>query len=122
MKKLSKPGRRVVILEPIPLVPLADKKVDPIPCLSAGGPESKCVYQANPVPTPLERYFRYAAKHDPGVVSLNLDRLVCPRFPTCDPVIGNTIVRRDQSHLTVTFARTLADPIDAMLRKAGVIH
>ena len=115
---LRKPGRRVVILEPIPL---ASVNVDPIPCLSAGGPESKCAYQANLKPTPLEQYFRKAARADPDVVSLDLDHLVCPRWPTCDPVLGNIIVKRDRSHLTLTFAGSLADQIDTMLRRSGVI-
>ena len=35
-------------------------------------------------------------------------------------MIGNALVYRDKSHLTATFARTLAPAIERDLRKAGL--
>jgi peptidoglycan/LPS O-acetylase OafA/YrhL len=110
-------GRQVVILEPLPVAP---PPFDPLNCLSKGGDSSQCTYRANRGPTPLERHYRsYADDHD-RVVSVDADRLVCPRLPICDPVIGRIIVKRDPTHLTATFARSLVDPMDALLRRSGV--
>jgi hypothetical protein len=54
-------------------------------------------------------------------VTVNLDKLVCPRLPVCDAVIGNIIVRRDASHLTATFARALAPQLEALLHAQHVL-
>ena len=110
-------GRQVVILEPLP-VPAPP--FDPLNCLSKGGATARCSYRANAEPTALERFYRdYAASHH-DVISLDLDHLVCPRLPTCDAVVGAIIVKRDPTHLTATYARSLVAPVDALLRRSGV--
>jgi hypothetical protein len=45
---------------------------------------------------------------------------VCPNLPTCDPVLDGRIVRRDQVHLTATFARLLAPQMAQALSAHGV--
>ena len=40
---------------------------------------------------------------------------ICPGTGNCPVVINNTIVWRDQHHLTATFAATLAPAIDEQL-------
>ena len=56
------------------------------------------------------------------VVTLDLDRLVCPYLPICDPVIRGRIVRADDDgHLSVDFANSLAGPIADLLRQNGVL-
>jgi hypothetical protein len=57
----------------------------------------------------------------PSIWSIDLDRLVCPRLPHCDPVVGNVIVKRDWSHLTGTYSSTLADPIFAILHRQHIL-
>jgi peptidoglycan/LPS O-acetylase OafA/YrhL len=114
---LQRQRRRVVIIEPIPVAP---HSFDPISCLSAGGPTSKCEYRAGTAATPLERFYR--SLEVPGrVVSLDLDRLVCPRLPICDAVLHERIVKRDGSHLTGSYAAYLSTAIDADLRRRGVL-
>ena len=114
---LQHPGRRVVIIEPIPITKFT---FDPLDCLSAGRPSQDCTYQASVNPTPLEQTYRTAAK-DPEITSLDLDQIVCPRFPTCDPTLHNVIVKHDGSHLTATFARSKWKVLDRLLREAHVL-
>ena len=44
---------------------------------------------------------------------------ICPGG-LCRAVIGNALVYRDKSHLSATFARTLAPGIERGLEKAGL--
>jgi hypothetical protein len=110
-------ARKVVVIEPIGLAPFL---FDPLDCLSNGGPPAKCEYRMQALPTPQEVLYRHLA--DQRLVwSLNLDRLVCPRDPICDPIIRGLIVKRDGGHLTIKFARSLAPLIAAELRRIGVL-
>ena len=56
--KLRAAGRKLVIIEPIPI---ATKDDDPINCLSSASSVDDCIYQANPQPTPLEDFYRIEA-------------------------------------------------------------
>jgi len=119
LRALHRAGRRLVIMEPIPQAP---PYRDPLNCLSDGRSRSRCNYEANRVPTALERHYRvYAHDHSDYAISLDLDRLVCPRWPTCDPVIGDIIAKRDRTHLTATFARSLAGVVERRLVRAGIL-
>ena len=40
------------------------------------------------------------AKQDDNVWSVDLDHLVCPFLPICDPIVNHQIVKMDPSHLT----------------------
>ena len=51
----------------------------------------------------------------------NLDTLVCPFLPICDPIIDGQIVRWDPAHLTPKFAETLSGPVQAILARDGLI-
>ncbi len=108
---LSRNGRKVVIIEPIPDAP---PDFDPLSCLSTGQAPATCTYRAETQPTPLERFYRTKARAL-GATSVDLDHMVCPRWPTCDPIIDDVIVKRDRNHLTATFARTLAARVSAEL-------
>jgi hypothetical protein len=77
---------------------------------------AECTFRANPVATPLELFYRSEARQ-PDITSIDLDHVVCPRWPTCDPIVGQVIVRRDGNHLTATFARTVAPEVGALLPK-----
>ena len=113
----AKGGRKVVIIEPIPIAPA---RHDPLNCLSSATKVEQCIYQANTKPTPLENM--YASQVKPGAVwTLDLDRVVCPRFPTCDPVVRGLIVKRDTDHITGKYADDIGESVDAILRAAGVL-
>jgi hypothetical protein len=59
-----------------------------------------------------------AAEASPGTKLIDLTAEICPG-EICRAVIGNALVYRDKSHLTATFARTLAPWINEDLREAG---
>ncbi len=115
---LSSGGRKIVIVEPIPIATTQD---DPLNCLSSASSVDNCIYQANAQPTPLEQFYRQAVVPN-QVWSLDFDRFVCPRLPTCDPVVDGLIVKRDSDHITGTYAADIADKVDTLLRQDGIIH
>ena len=114
LRTLERPERQIVIIEPIPDTP--DPRMDPLRCLSTGAAPETCSFNANRRPWPLERFYREQAKRA-DVASIDPDRMVCPRWPTCDAVVGRIIVKRDANHLTATYARSLAGPMAARLAK-----
>jgi hypothetical protein len=58
---------------------------------------------------------------DPSIKRIDLDRLVCPRRPRCDPIIRDIIVWRDTAHLTATYPRSLTDSVLAILRTQHIV-
>jgi hypothetical protein len=60
-----------------------------------------------------------AARAAPETNLIDVTPEICPS-DLCRAVIGNALVYRDKSHLTATFARTLAPAIERDLRKAGL--
>jgi peptidoglycan/LPS O-acetylase OafA/YrhL len=115
LKLLHRAGRKIVILQPTPLPHPVD--FNPLDCLSAG--RTDCEFRIDPAPTGLEHQFDLMANNR-DVFTLNLNHLVCPRQPICDPVVNNIIVRRDHTHLTATYAAALAPLIAARLQARGV--
>jgi peptidoglycan/LPS O-acetylase OafA/YrhL len=117
LRGLRAPGRKIVLVEPTPV----SWPFDPISCLSTGKAATSCQFRASPGPTPLEHFYRDAAAPS-DVSSIDLDHLVCPRLPTCDPIVNDVIVRRDaNSHLTATFARAIAPAVQQILEAQGVL-
>lgn len=114
--RLQAEGRQIVVLEPIPS-PRVD--FDPVLCL-AQFPVDACRYVVGAEPTPIEEVYR-ALGEDDSVTALDIDRLICPYLPICDPVIDGMIVKRDTQHITATYARSLADELEAALVAGGVI-
>ena len=61
-----------------------------------------------------------AAERAPGAHLVDVTSEICPG-EICRAVIGNALVYRDRSHLSATFARTLAPGIERGLEKAGLV-
>ena len=110
-------GRTVVMFEPLPVAPTA---FDPLTCLSTAEVVEECRFVASSGPLGEERTLRDLADDDAGVVSVDLDELVCPYLPICDPVVDGQVVRRDQNHITTSFGVRLAPVVDAYLMEEGV--
>jgi peptidoglycan/LPS O-acetylase OafA/YrhL len=110
---------KVVLIEP---VPVSKREDDPEKCLSKAKFLEQCRYVATVGPTGEEKIYRDLAAADAGVVSVDLDRLVCPYLPICDPVVRGLVVKRDDTHLTRTFANSLLDPFSRILVTAGVFQ
>ncbi len=74
---------------------------------------------AFPLPQEWDRNFDVrAADASPGTKLIDLTAEICPG-DICRAVIGNALVYRDKSHLTATFALTLAPWIGEDLRRSG---
>jgi len=110
------PGRRFVILEPTPR-----GIIDPLACLA----REKFVQQCRDIipknQTPIEPFYRALAARDHSIADINLDPLVCPFQPICDPIVNGVIVKWDPGHLTVAFAKSIAPAIDANLKARGLL-
>ena len=61
--------------------------------------------------------YRKLAAESPSIWSVNFDKLVCPFYPICDPVIAGRIVRVDQQHLTVDYSTYIAPQVTSYLRQ-----
>jgi hypothetical protein len=116
LDELRADGRKVLLIEPIPLAPM-----DPLTCLSKAKVLEQCAYVTSAEPDFVEQYYRQLADHDKRVWSIDLDRLVCPFLPICDPVVNGQIVKLDGTHLTPKFAKSIAPAVDAYLKANGVI-
>jgi hypothetical protein len=109
-------GRKVLMVEPIPVAPS-----DPLVCLSKSKVLEQCSYVATKNGDFIERYYRQLADNVDRAWSLDLDHLVCPYLPICDPLVNGQIVKLDVSHLTAKFAKSIAPPIDAYLKDNGLL-
>ena len=80
-----------------------------------------CRFLAETAPSPIESHFRQLDRADTHVWALDIDKLACPYLPICDPVEGGKIVWLDVSHLSLEYARTLIDPLQAYLHRNGIV-
>jgi hypothetical protein len=116
LAELRAPGRRIVVIEPVPIPP---GDLLPLACLARDRTARSCTFRVAPEPTPSERHLRGLAAAG-SLTSIDLDRAACPRLPTCDAFIGDIITYRDNVHLTATYARSLWPAVEAALRDHGI--
>jgi hypothetical protein len=109
-------GRKVLMIEPIPVA-----QSDPLACLSKAKVLEECRYVASHNADFMERLYRGLAGHDDRAWDLDLDRVVCPYLPICDPVVDGQIVKFDTSHVTARFVTSIAPSIEAYLKDNGLI-
>jgi peptidoglycan/LPS O-acetylase OafA/YrhL len=117
LQKLTKPGRKIVIVEPIPIAPPV---MNPLTCLSRATYLDDCRYVATNGFTPIEKFLASLA-NGTSVYTVSFDRLVCPYLPICDPIVRGVVVKRDPQHLTAAYSATLATPIARFLTADGVL-
>ncbi|MFM7225296.1 MAG: hypothetical protein ACKO1Y_07705, partial [Actinomycetota bacterium] len=101
--------------------PVPTSGLDIRTCLRRAESLEECRYVGPRTVSGLEAAYRKLAREDPGIATLDLDRLVCPYLPICDPVVEGTLVKSDTYHLTPTFAESLAPTIERLLRDRGVL-
>jgi len=111
------PGRKVVIVEPIPLAPSA---LNPLTCLSRAKYLDECRYVAHIGRTPIQSAYRSIA-NGTDVYALDLDRVVCPYFPICDPMVDGIVVKKDGEHITAAYSREIGQSISALLVADGIV-
>ena len=118
VERLVDDGRTVVLFEPMPVSP-AD--LNPLSCLQEEAALEPCRFVTSRGPGAEDRLINQLDDAEPAVVSIDLDLATCPFLPICDPMLDGKIVRRDGNHLTVSFARSLLDQVDAYLVDEGVV-
>jgi hypothetical protein len=108
----------VVVIEPIPQ---PSGPFDPLECLASAEVLQECRYVSDEGTSGLEGLYRRLAEDDDRVLSLDLDRLVCPFLPICDPIVDEEVVKVDRNHLTAAFAEGLAPAVSTFLEDSGVL-
>jgi peptidoglycan/LPS O-acetylase OafA/YrhL len=117
LRQLRSGNTNVVLMEPIPF----DITFDPTICLSGAKVLEQCRYTVPPGPSDLEKLYRQLDQQDEHVWSLDIDKLVCPYLPICDPIVNQLVVKFDATHLTRAFAKSIAPAVDDFLVNNGVI-
>jgi peptidoglycan/LPS O-acetylase OafA/YrhL len=113
---LRRPGRRIVIFEPMPVAPF-----DPRQCLEDAEVVEACRFLTDRQPNWMEERYRALDQADDALWVVDFDGAVCPFLPICDPIVDGWSVRWDQQHLTAGFGASLAPVIDRLLAEAGVL-
>jgi peptidoglycan/LPS O-acetylase OafA/YrhL len=105
--------KRLVVIEPWPSL-----KFDQRDCLARATFDEQCRARAAGK-SRSERAIEAVAAKDGRVVTVDLDRVVCPQLPVCDPVVNGVVAHRDQDHLTLDFAKAIEPALDERLSAAG---
>jgi peptidoglycan/LPS O-acetylase OafA/YrhL len=73
---------------------------DPLDCLAKARRTSQCRVPVSPLNGVLDALYRTEAAVDPDVADLNLNPIVCPTAPICEPLYKGVPVWRDRLHFT----------------------
>jgi peptidoglycan/LPS O-acetylase OafA/YrhL len=116
MTTMLKYTGHLVVIEPWPSL-----QIDQNICLSKSQFDEQCTAKAaaGKLPEEVAGEKLAGSQASAGRVSMvDIDKLACPRLPICDAVVGGTVVRRDQDHLSIPFAAKIADSLDQRLTDA----
>lgn len=108
LDQLAADGRTVILVEP-PVQSPAD--FDPLDCLADARFLEDCRYVARTRETWVDELYAAEAERVDGVAVANIDELICPYLPICDPVVGGRVVRWDYQHLTASYSASLGDDL-----------
>ena len=107
-------GRTVVIQRLV-----MPETFDPTDCLASQDTLGDC---AVPVPTgssPSDGFAEAAAAQSESIVTVNLNDAFCPTAPVCLPMMGDTVVWRDDHHYTADYALERRNQVWKALEEAG---
>ncbi len=106
-------AKRLIVVEPWPSL-----SFNPRECLSGAKYDEECRGRASRQ-LASEKAIAAVAAQDFRVATVDLDDAVCPQLPVCNPVVGGVIVRIDNDHLTIAFAKAIEPAFDKRLIAAG---
>ena len=92
---------------------------NPVDCLASQDTLGDC---AVPVPTdssPSDGYAAAAAAQSESILTVNLNDAFCPTAPVCLPMMGDTVVWRDDHHYTADYATQRRKAVWQALTDAG---
>jgi peptidoglycan/LPS O-acetylase OafA/YrhL len=104
LDEIERSGAETIILEQLPRAP------GQIPeCLSDAALPASCDFDDQLGTQPVEEAVRELVSERRGVALIDVDAIVCPRYPRCTAMTpGGTITLADASHLTATYSREIA--------------
>lgn len=118
LRELAAPGRTLVLVEPVVESPIEDP---PLRCLQQATFVEDCRYVADTTPSAVDRMYGRMARSRTGVEVVDLDQLVCPYLPICDPVVAGRVVRWDYQHLATAYSASLGDELTEVFRGKGLL-
>ena len=119
IEELGAGGREVVIIES--LATPADREFDPRLCLEGAEWVEECRFVANTTLDWHTQLERDVAESSPSVRTADFDRLACPFLPICDPIIDDTIVFWNGSHIAERYSSMLGPDLTAYFTEQDLI-
>ena len=116
LERLTAGGARVALIEPLPYA-----REDPTKCLSSATTVGDCSFQANVEPFPTELIYRRVDAARTDVVAIDADRLACPLWPVCVPLLDGELVFRNRFHLGNSWLLDHSDAWWQLLVRSGVL-
>ncbi len=110
LDRLAGPGRRIVLLEPLPNAPF-----HPVNCLSAAAVVDECAFVVEQWPHVETPLLRALATERDGVSTVDMTPFACPHFPTCRPIVDGVLVREDPDHFDVRHTLRIAPALMSRL-------
>ncbi|BDV30035.1 acyltransferase [Microbacterium terricola] len=90
-------------------------------CMSANpGHLTACATPREDAFGPGSGYVKRTVKGLSDADVIDMSNWVCPDADACAAVVGHVVVWRDSAHFTETYARTLAEPLEAKLRQSDL--
>lgn len=111
-------GAALVAIEPLPRT---GGGFNPLSCLGTATYQEECRFKTPEQIYWLKEDLRALDATEERMWSVDLDRVVCPALPICDPIVDGTVVRWDGAHLTRRFGMTLVDDLTRMLADRGLL-
>jgi peptidoglycan/LPS O-acetylase OafA/YrhL len=118
LKTLTDSAKKVLIIDPIPTT---DPAHDPYICLTKSKFIEDCRFIADTdAAAPLREVYGTVADNK-SVYVADIDKLVCPYMPICDPIVNGLVVRHDYEHITPAFSLSLSGPLTDLLQNEALI-
>jgi peptidoglycan/LPS O-acetylase OafA/YrhL len=117
VKAIRALGSDALLIEPFPI----SSTNHPLRCLSDGNPPAKCDFLASQLPVPATARYRHLAATMPRVQTLDLSRVICPKYPLCGSVIDGFITHRDYDHVTSSYINHQAALVYKRMKLDGVL-
>ncbi len=115
LEKIDAVAGRTVVIQRL----VMPETFDPTDCLASQDTLGDC---AVPVPTgssPSDGFAEAAAAQSESILTVNLNDAFCPTAPVCLPMMGDTVVWRDDHHYTADYALERRDQVWKALEEAG---
>ena len=94
---------------------------DPLECLATARRIEHCRVPVQPATGLLDSLYRTAAAQWADVVTLDINPIMCPAAPVCDPLLGRTPVWRDVRHYSPAAIHQQRHEIWEAVRRTGVL-